>query len=193
MSSVTLLDIAGKAARKTVTIPIDVVKYLAAEPLVTGPILYALTKWPPHLREKLLRPFQNNVLSRDAANRLSKIVLALKYLFALGVASRLNQALNRLALNYWHLRSPGAPWQFGPSKRELVVITGGCSGFGLEMAKAFASKATVVVLDVSPKAQELERRKSNLVMQPRRVPAHSIYSVKRALLQVRCHRFRQSG
>lgn len=143
------------------TAPIDVLTYLAGEPLVTGPLLYALTKWPPHLREKLLQPFRNNLLSRDAANRIAKVVLVLKYLFAIGVARRLNQTLNRLALNYWHLRRVGAPWEFGPSRREVVVITGGCSGFGYEMVKRFASKAKVIVLDISPIPPELARRKSN--------------------------------
>lgn len=158
MSAITLFQRAGQVAGRSITLPFDILGYLAGEPLVTGPILYALTKWPPHLREKLLQPFRNNLLSRDAANRISKIVLVLKYLFALGVARRLNQALNRLALNYWHLRPVGAPWEFGPSQKELIVITGGCSGFGYEMVKGFAGKARVLVLDVSPIPPELERR-----------------------------------
>jgi all-trans-retinol dehydrogenase (NAD+) len=88
----------------------------------------------------------------------------LKYLFIFGVGSTVNQALNRLALRYWHLRRPGAPWRFGDvRKSELVVITGGCSGFGYEMVKGFAGKARVIVLDISDLPAELAKRQLSLL------------------------------
>ncbi len=85
------------------------------------------------------------------------VVRILKGLLAIGITRKLNQALERLALNHWHWRRPGAPWDFGPWKQtELVVITGGCGGFGFEMVRAFAKVARVVLLDVSPVPSELE-------------------------------------
>ncbi|EXJ95701.1 hypothetical protein A1O1_00824 [Capronia coronata CBS 617.96] len=77
-------------------------------------------------------------------------VKALKILFALGMATQVNRFLNRLALNYWHLRRQGKPWEFQTEGKETIVVTGGCSGFGKAMVDMFAAKtkANLVVLDV---------------------------------------------
>ncbi|KAJ4297993.1 hypothetical protein N0V90_005892 [Kalmusia sp. IMI 367209] len=125
-----------------------------AEPILTGSLLYLLTRSPLHIRERLLRPFSN--WAKNGASRLASIVNILKLLLVLGVARRTNQALNRFALNGWAFRRQGAPFEFGPAKKELVVITGGSSGFGYEMVKTFSKHARVVAFDVNPLPAELE-------------------------------------
>ncbi|KAF2267776.1 NAD(P)-binding protein [Lojkania enalia] len=138
-------------------LPIGVVKYAANEPIITGGLLYLLTRGPPHLRERLLGPFQNNLLANNGAGRLAMIVTALKVLAGLGIWKRINRALNAFALNGWRFSRAGASFEFGPAKTELVVITGACSGFGFEMVKGFSEKARIVALDISPFPAELAR------------------------------------
>jgi len=107
-----------RAIRNTLGLPFS----LAGDPLVTGSLLLALTRAPIS--------YQQRLLTLLPTGRIPTIIKFLKYLLAIGIAKRLNQGLTRLALNHWHLRKPGAPFQWGGSKSELVVITGGCSGFG---------------------------------------------------------------
>ncbi|OSS50122.1 hypothetical protein B5807_05057 [Epicoccum nigrum] len=132
----------------------------ASEPLLTGALLYLLTRGSPRLRARLLSPFQTTlpVFTNTPAGvaRLAKLITLLKLLTAAGVLRRANRALNRLAWNNWSLGRNGAAWQFGPSRREVVLITGGSSGFGYEMVKAFAPHARVVVIDVVAFPPELE-------------------------------------
>lgn len=136
----------------------SVIKTTLSEPLVTGPLLYILTRGPPNIRSALLRPLQSPLLSKNATTRLAALITALKILTTLGVLRRANQALNRLAWNNWHFGRPGAQFKFGPGKEEMVVITGGSSGFGYEMVKGFNRYARVVVLDVASFPEELARR-----------------------------------
>lgn len=131
-----------------------------SEPIVTGTLLYILTRGPIHIRERLLQPFRTNLLAKHGVSRITALVAILKVSFVLGVVSRINKALNGLALNGWALRRQGSPFEFGPHRKELVVITGGSSGFGYEMTKAFSKVARVVVLDVNAFPLELEKRKS---------------------------------
>ena len=136
------------------------VKKAATEPLLTGTLLYLLTRGSPRLRARLLAPFQSTLPvftnTPAGAARLAKLITLLKLLTAAGVLRRANQALNRLAWNNWSLGRNGAEWQFGPSRQEVVLITGGSSGFGYEMVKAFARHARVVVIDVVAFPPELE-------------------------------------
>ena len=135
-----------------------IVKRSATEPLLTGALLYLLTKGPAHIRERILRPFQSNLLSKNGPARLTFFVAILKLLTSLNVLKQANKLLNSLAWNKWALKRPGAAFQFGPGKEELVVITGGSSGFGYEMVKAFSQIARVVVLDVQAFPEELSQR-----------------------------------
>lgn len=144
---------------KIVGFPIDTLRKAAREPLVTGGLLYLLTRGPPHIRERILAPFQSNFLAKDGAEKLASVIRVLKFMTAMGVLKKANRALNRLALNNWTLGRPGAPFRFGPSKEELVVITGGSSGFGYEMVKGFSQHARVVVLDIMEFPPELARCK----------------------------------
>jgi hypothetical protein len=108
--------------------PISYCQYAMNEPIITGALLYILTRGPRNIREHLLRLLQP--LSINSKARLDALVAALKILTVTGVIKKANNALNWLALKNWALRRKGAPFEFGPAKKELVVITGGCSGFG---------------------------------------------------------------
>jgi all-trans-retinol dehydrogenase (NAD+) len=136
------------------------VKGALNEPLLTGALLYLLTRGPVHIRERLLQPFQSTLLAKNGAARLASLVTILKVLTGMGVLRKINAALNSLAWNNWQLFGrPGAPFKFGPGKEELVIITGGSSGFGYEMVKGFYKHARVVVLDISAFPPELARCK----------------------------------
>lgn len=180
-------------ANKLINVPISTIRYLAREPLLTGPLLYLLTRAPADIRERFLGPLRPYLLSKNADARLATAVRVLKALFVLGIGGRLSQLLDRLAANYWYLRRPGAPWRFGDAqKSELVLVTGGCSGFGFEMVKGFAGKARVICLDISDFPEELARRKSLLffVFSVELLCADDSNSVGCALLQVRRDRLR---
>lgn len=147
-------------ASKIINAPLATARYLAREPLLTGPLLYLLTRAPADIRERFLGPLRPYLLSKNGDARLAAAVRVLKVLFILGVGGRLSQLLDRLAANFWYLRRPGAAWRFGDAqKSELVLVTGGCSGFGLEMVKGFAGKARVICLDISDLPEELARCK----------------------------------
>ena len=140
------------------------IKTAAGEPLLTGALLYVLTRGPDSVRVRLLAPFQSNVLAKNGAARLAVFITVLKILTGAGVLKRINQALNSLAWNNWSIgRRPGAAFKFGPNKEELVIITGGSSGFGYEMVKAFSRLARVVALDIQDFPPELASRKFNLL------------------------------
>jgi len=137
-----------------VTLPFGILRYAATEPVFTGSLLFALTRAPSQYRTRLLSFLRDRGLSSD---RIATLVKALKVLLIIGVIRRINHALTRLALNMWHFKKAGAPFRFGASgKPELVVVTGGCSGFGYEMTKEFSKIARVVVLDISPVPPELD-------------------------------------
>jgi len=137
----------------------SVIKHTVSEPAFTGALLYLLTRGPLSMRERLLQPFQHNLLANNGAARLATLILALKVLTGVGVFRRINEALNSLALNKWRLSgSPGAPYKFGPEKEELVVVTGGSSGFGYLLVQEFSKHARVVALDISDFPPELAKR-----------------------------------
>lgn len=139
---------------------VSTLKGAAHEPLLTGTLLYLLTRGPLHTRERLLRPFQTNLLAKNGVSRLASLITILKILTGLGVVRRINGALNSLAWNNWRVFGrPGAPFEFGPGKKELVVITGGSSGFGYELVKGFAPHARVVVMDIANFPPELAKSK----------------------------------
>jgi all-trans-retinol dehydrogenase (NAD+) len=147
------------AVVRTLGLPLTTLRYLGRTPLVTGALLYLLTRAPADIRERVLGPLRGNVLSRNADARIATAVRVLRVLLGIGIAGQISRLMDRLARNYWHLRAPGTPWQFGDAeKSELVVITGGCSGFGYEMVKGFAGKARVLCLDISDMPEELSRR-----------------------------------
>lgn len=130
---------------------------LLLNPFVTGPLLYALTPGLPNIRTYFSSFFNFSILTASREARIGKLVAALKVLFALGTVSTASAALDKLALEYWHVRGKpsNGKWVWD-GKQEVVVLTGGCSGFGHEITKLLAGKAQVVILDVAPLPKELE-------------------------------------
>jgi all-trans-retinol dehydrogenase (NAD+) len=129
--------------------------WAATEPLITAPLLYVLTRGPPHLRERILAPFRDNLLAHNGAARIAAFLTVIKVLTSLGVVKRINAALTRLALNNWSFGRNGKEWKFGPRKEEVVVITGASSGIGAELVKGFNGVARVVAIDIAPFPEEL--------------------------------------
>lgn len=79
----------------------------------------------------------------------------LQVLLGFWLVSRLNHALNMWARNHWCIRKPGQPWDFSCDK-EIAVVTGGSSGFGLLIAKGLSSHCRVAVLDIQSPPEELQ-------------------------------------
>lgn len=129
--------------------------WAATEPLITAPLLYLLTRGPPHLRERILAPLNTNLLAHNGVARLAALITALKVLTSLGIVKRIDAALTQLAWNNWRFGRNGKAWKFGPGKEEVIVITGASSGFGAEMVKEFNGVARVVAIDIAPFPEEL--------------------------------------
>jgi all-trans-retinol dehydrogenase (NAD+) len=145
---------AAAATSSIIASAIGLIKRAAFEPTLTGPLLLILTRGP----EKLRQPLQRLILRLFASNRsLAYVVKTLKWLFALGLAARVNDILTAWAMNHWRLRKQGVPWDFDSrTKKEIAVVTGGCSGFGYLTVKGLAGKMKVVILDVSDLPEDLK-------------------------------------
>lgn len=129
------------------------IKYTALEPFVTGPLLWVLTRGSPDLRARILRP----LASLPYHINPTTLVKTLKWLFALGVASRLNQLLNNFALNKWTINDGGRPYNW---PEEICVITGGSGGIGSELARKLADKGIrIAIMDLQPPPAPLKSRK----------------------------------
>ncbi|RMZ87962.1 hypothetical protein DV736_g4817, partial [Chaetothyriales sp. CBS 134916] len=127
------------------------IKSAPFNPLITGPLLFALLRGPSRLRERLL-----NVLGSRAA----AVITTLKVLVSLGLAARVNSFLDTIALRGWKLTRPGTPWSFSTSggSGEIILVTGGCSGFGLKQLQLFSARApnaTLVTIDRQAPPPEL--------------------------------------
>jgi all-trans-retinol dehydrogenase (NAD+) len=142
---------------QAVNLPFQAISKMALEPFTTGVLLYVLTRTSPSvLKDPLISSIQQAGIS---PTRLPQILPVLKGLFALGVVRRIHQMLSVLATNYWHFRWQGMPWNFGDRERsEVIVLTGGCSGFGALMTKGFAGEAKIVILDILDLPEELAKR-----------------------------------
>jgi all-trans-retinol dehydrogenase (NAD+) len=122
----------------------------ALNPNITGPLLFALTRAPASIQDPL---------KRQLAKFLSEAGIAcfIKYLtwaWALGVAGKVNGTLNSWALNNWQWKSQKEKWVWN---KEVAIVTGGCSGIGLEIVRGFMRKSIkVAVLDIQPLPKELD-------------------------------------
>ncbi|KAL6246145.1 hypothetical protein RBB50_007298 [Rhinocladiella similis] len=151
------------------SLSLNTLKQSLLSPFITGPLLLYVTTLNPGILSKIPWPPRTTTLPlpfRIPFTKTNAITLradpplkTLKVLFSIGVIIHLNRFLNRLALNYWHLKKQGSPWSFDTEGAETIVITGGCSGFGKEMVKMFSSqtKSNIVVLDIQELPDELER------------------------------------
>jgi hypothetical protein len=125
---------------------------VALEPIFTGPLLLALLRGRLSLHAQLLYP-----LDGQPCISVSTVLTTLKWLFGLGLARKVNAVLTAYAHNHWHVRKMGEPWDFDEDgKKEIAVVTGGCSGFGLLIAKGLSKNMRVVVLDVQDAPKEFE-------------------------------------
>jgi all-trans-retinol dehydrogenase (NAD+) len=142
---------------RVLKLPVQIVRKLALEPITTGFLIYALTRDSPSaLKDRLLASIQQAGIS---PSRILQVLPILRSLFALGVARRIHHVLSALATNYWHIRWQGKPWNFGDRERsEVIVLSGGCSGFGALMTKGFAGKAKIVILDILDLPEDLAKR-----------------------------------
>jgi hypothetical protein len=145
-----------------------VVDHTLLAPWVTGSLLAYIHRNPgvsdrvPWFPPWTLRlPFRLPFVGDTVTLRAHPPVKTLRVLFAAGLVLWTNRLLNKWALNHWHLGKPGVPWRFDTPGHETIVITGGCSGFGREMAQMFAAhtQADVVVLDIQDLPAELKDRK----------------------------------
>ncbi|KAH7412180.1 hypothetical protein DE146DRAFT_674521 [Phaeosphaeria sp. MPI-PUGE-AT-0046c] len=116
---------------------------VAFNPLVSAALLWALTKGPVGLRNRLVA---NIGILRDP-KRLAQIVKALKVCLALGVTSIVNRQLNDVALNAGRWTSEKKRWKW---EEEVAVVTGGSSGIGELIVKGLVGNGVkVAVLDVN--------------------------------------------
>lgn len=124
---------------------------VALNPAITAALLYLLTKAPERVRSQLT----SRIAALRDPHKFIRIVKALKWCLALGVAGVVNRRLNHVALNAGRWKSEKQRWNFsGTGKGEVAVVTGGCSGIGELIVKRLVNKgAKVAIMDI----QELPR------------------------------------
>jgi all-trans-retinol dehydrogenase (NAD+) len=155
-------------ASSVLTLPLTLLRRAAFEPLVTAPLLLLLLRGPENVRQRLLAPLQSTILSPTSRVHITLPTLlgTLKWLVGLGVASRLNQLLTQRTLNRGYLTRQGRPWNFDKGGAgEVILITGGCAGFGLIMVKMFSQRAPnaqLIVLDRAELPAELKGSTTSL-------------------------------
>ncbi len=126
---------------------------LALNPFISGPLLLALLTSP----ETIQRLLAERLSISAGESQLGTAKKVLRILLAIGSVSYANGLLNTMATNAGRLRgAKGWDWQ-----QEVAVVTGGCSGIGLETVKRLADRnVKVAVLDVQELPASLERRRS---------------------------------
>jgi len=135
------------ALATTVILSNALIQKVALEPLITAPLLYLLIRKPQVFRDTVLRRL-------PSLNDNTALVTALKWLVGLGIGRNISYLMNKWALNNWQLRTTKSQWDW---KNEVVVVTGGCSGFGEKVSIGLAEKGLkVVVLDVSDLPKSLQ-------------------------------------
>ena len=136
---------------------IDTIPKILLSPLLSGPLLAALTWAPAQTQDALSTALKklpvHNIDISSLDIPLARTVL--KVVLALGVVRVLNRTLNTMAHNSWRLsKAQGWDWP-----TEIAVITGGSSGIGKDMVdKLVALKVRVAILDIqdAPKSLQAE-------------------------------------
>lgn len=127
------------------------IKSAPFSPVVTGSLLYLLTRAPPSTRGPLLLRLNRSL----SAPNIARLITTLKWLFAVGLIRNLNSFLTELANNNWALRAQKQDWVWS---KEIAVVTGGSSGFGALFSKDLAAKGLhVVALDVNEPPEDIQR------------------------------------
>jgi short-subunit dehydrogenase len=113
------------------------------QPVLSGGLL--LASWArPQETENAIEVISRGKVSPALFKGLVRI------LFAMGVVYRLNRTLTRRVLNNW---VADRSWDF---TREIVVVTGGCSGIGSQIVQDLTRRnIKVAVLDVNPPRSSL--------------------------------------
>lgn len=111
-------------------------------PLITGPLLLLLTVGPQQVREPILGSLQ----SYSSYRPVERGLLALKWLFGLGLAGSVHNFLSELGQNNFRLRSEKHRYDW---PNEIAVVTGAASGFGRLISEGLAAKGIrVMALDL---------------------------------------------
>lgn len=132
---------------------------ITSNPLVTGPLLYILTRRTDQSGIILKAHFTKQINRLPTEVNLEKIVKILKYLFVLGFVPKANAFLNTISQNNWLLTAPTSEWVW---EKEVAVITGGSAGIGEQVVLRLIRKGVrVAILDISPPTHpELKNGKS---------------------------------
>ncbi|KAL1601555.1 hypothetical protein SLS60_006470 [Paraconiothyrium brasiliense] len=118
------------------------VSHVALNPVAAGALLWALTRGPANVRNRLI----NSVSALRNPETLARVTRVLRWLLALGVVKTVNKTLNQLALNAYRINNERKRWNWN---EEVAVVTGGCSGIGLLTVKRLILKGVkVAILDV---------------------------------------------
>lgn len=118
------------------------IKYTLFNPVITGPLLYIFTIAPKGVQQPILESLSAYV----SYTILGHTVTALKWLFALGMASTLNSFFSELAQNNFRWKSEKHRYDW---PKEIAVVTGAGSGFGRLISEGFASHGIrVMALDI---------------------------------------------
>lgn len=107
MANSRLLRAVGGVVEPTIAGSVNLVRYMATQPLLTGSILMAWKRAPLALRARLKALLQDQGIT---GSHVAVFIRGLKIFGIVGVIYWLNEALNRLALNHWHLKKLGAPF-----------------------------------------------------------------------------------
>lgn len=141
---------------KAMSIPGKVIRFLTLDPVGTGALIFILSRNPWNLRDRF------SAQTGLSSHTLTSLISPFKWLFGIGLFRKAHSVMNRLAFNNWQLGSSGTPWRFGDEKKsEVVLITGGSSGFGRLMATEFAKHAKVIVLDLQDLPTDLAEGQSS--------------------------------
>lgn len=121
----------------------------ALNPLVTGALLYSLTRAPAEIKDKVLALLAKLPFHVETTT----LITSLKWLLAIGGLRLFNNLMNRWAHNQWSLNTGAVPWVWN---KELCVLTGGSGGLGQIVTRHLIKKGVrVVILDPMPPPQDL--------------------------------------
>lgn len=113
-------------------------------PVVTGALLFTLTRAPPQIREPILA----NLTKYASSSIIEKGITALKTLFALGLARKLHLYLTELAQNNFRFTSEASKYDW---PNEIALVTGAAGGIGAAIVTDLADKGLkVIAVDIAP-------------------------------------------
>lgn len=126
---------------------------ITLSPLLSGPILLALTYAPEAVRDALAPVAGRLPEQVTACVDLATAKMALQVILGLGILRTINETLSTMARNSWRLRA-GKGWDW---PNEIAVVTGGSSGIGKSIVeKLTAMGLRVAVLDIQALPKDLE-------------------------------------